>query len=304
MGNQAFTAHVARQPMTASEEVEPIPAAVTRVAEDVIGEPLDKVSGELTGGAPAGKWPALRTRMAAATAGFDMVNLSLEGHAGQRWREGKDNAYVALGLMDAMISPDGFKNLRMAWGRSYGTLEQIAARSDPERAAAIREKALPQVLEGINMIPSLEKEEDNAKILEIRQEGLEVEQELWDSCGDDPLVFAAVQQFRLGLEILRMATMPEAESLELVAGWLDRAVFDVTHLDAEPGEPYPPGAADERDVLPPKKDPEPTDPPDSPNRLPPPPPPPLHGSETEDPAPPGPPPSPNPLPLPPPPPLR
>ncbi len=149
--------------------------------------------------------------MAAATAGFDMVNLSLEGHAGQRWRDGKDNAYVALGLMDAMISPDGFQNLRMAWGRSYGTLEQIAARSDPERAAAIRDKALPQVLEGINMIPSLEKEEDNAKILEIRQEGLEVEQELWDACGDDPLTFAAVQQFRLGLEILRMATMPDEQ---------------------------------------------------------------------------------------------
>ena len=236
--------------------------------------------------------------MAAATAGFDMVNLSLEGHAGQRWRDGKDNSYVALGLMDAMISPDGFQNLRMAWGRSYGTLEQIAARSDPERAAAIRDKALPQVLEGINMIPSLEKEEDNAKILEIRQEGLDVEQELWDACGDDPLTFAAVQQFRLGLEILRMATMPDEQRLELVAGWLDRVVFDVTHLDAEPSEPYPPGAADESAVLPPPKDPTPS----SPNPLPPPPPPPVN--DREDPAPPGPPPSPNPLPLPPPPPLR
>ena len=73
--------------------------------------------------------------MARATTGFDMATLPMEGDAGTHWRDGKDNAYVALGLMDAMISPDGFKNLRMAWGRSYGTLEQNANHSEPERAA-------------------------------------------------------------------------------------------------------------------------------------------------------------------------
>ena len=280
IGNQAFTAHVARQPMTASEEEEEIPAAITRVAEDVIARPLDQVAEELERGTPPGRWPALRAKMAAATAGFDMVNLSLAGHAGQHWRDGKDNSYVALGLMDAMMSPDGFKNLRMAWGRSYGTLEQIANRSEPDRAAAVREKALAPVLEGINMIPALEKEEDPAKILEIRQEGVEVEPDLWEACGDDPLAFAAVQQFRLGLEILRMATMTEQQSQELVAGWLDRTVFDVTHLDADPGAGYPPSAADDGEALPPSEDPPPTPAPTptpapSPNPLPPPPPPPL-----------------------------
>jgi hypothetical protein len=264
--------------MTASEEEEEIPATVTRVAEDVIAKPLDRVAEELDGGTPPGRWPALRAKMAAATAGFDMVNLSLEGDAGQHWRDGKDNAYVALGLMDAMIAPDGFQNLRMAWGRSYGTLEQIANRSEPDRAAAIREKALPPVLEGINMIPAIEKEEDPTKLLEIRQEGLEVEPDLWEACGDDPLTFAAVQQFRLGLEILRMATMPDEERQELVAGWLDRVVHDVTHLDDDPNAGYPPNAADEGEALPPPKDatPPPDAPPGpapSPNPLPPPPPP-------------------------------
>jgi hypothetical protein len=262
--------------MTASEEEEEIPAAVTRVAENVIGQPLDKVAEELAAGTPPGKWPALRARIAAALPGFDMVNLSLEGDAGQHWRDGKDNAYIALGLMDAMIAPDGFQNLRMAWGRSYGTLEQIAGRSEPDRAAAIREKALPQVLEGINMIPSLETEEDNAKILEIRREGLDVEPDLWEACGDDPLTFAAVQQFRLGLEILRMATMPDDQRQALVAGWLDRSVFDVTHLDTDLGDGYPPTAADEGNALPPPKDPasQTPEPVPSPNPLPPPPPPP------------------------------
>jgi hypothetical protein len=83
-----------------------------------------------------------------------------------------------------------------------------------------------------------------------------------------------VQQFRLGLEILRMATMSEEESQALVAGWLDRVVFDVTHLDSDPNEPYPPGAADEGDAPPPKQAPPPQDtPPEpapSPNPLPPP----------------------------------
>ena len=279
IGNRAFTAHVARQPMTASEQEEEIPAAITNVAENVIAAPLDAGADELAKGTPPGRWPALRARMARATAGFDMATLPMEGDAGKHWRDGKDNAYIALGLMDAMISPDGFKNLRMAWGRSYGTLEQIASRSEPDRAAAVREKAMAPVLEGINMIPSLEKEEDPAKILEIRQEGLEVEPDLWEAGGDDPLIFAAVQQFRLGLEILRMATMSEEESQALVAGWLDRVVFDVTHLDADPSEPYPPGAADEGEALPPPKEtPPPQDAPPapapSPNPLPPPPPPP------------------------------
>jgi hypothetical protein len=281
IGNQAFTAHVARQPMTASEEEEEIPANVTRVAENVIGLPLDKVAEELEKGAPPGRWPALRAKMAAATAGFDQVQLSMAGFAGQRWRDGKDNSYIALGLMDAMMAPDGFKNLRMAWGRSYGTLEQIANRSDPDRAAAVREKAMEPVLGGINLIPELEKEEDKTKILQIRQEGVEIEPDLWEACGDDPLAFAAVQQFRLGLEILRMATMSEQEAQDLVAGWIDRTVFDVTHLDADPNEAYPPSAADEGDALPPREDPPPPPPPEepkfapSPNPLPPPPPPPL-----------------------------
>ena len=278
IGNQAFTAHVARQPMTASEQEEEIPAAITNVAENVIARPLDAVAGELEKGTPPGKWPVLRARMAAATAGFDMATLPMGGDAGKHWRDGKDNAYIALGLMDAMISPDGFKNLRMAWGRSYGTLEQIANHSEPDRAAAVREKAMAPVLEGINMIPSLEKEEDPAKILEIRAEGLEVEPDLWEAGGDDPLIFAAVQQFRLGLEILRMATMSEEESQLLVAGWLNRVVFDVTHLDGDPNESYPPGPADEGDAPPPKQTPPQDTPPEpvpSPNPLPPPPPPPL-----------------------------
>jgi hypothetical protein len=278
IGNRAFTAHVARQPMTASEQEEEIPAAITNVAENVIAKPLDAVADELAKGTPPGRWPALRARMAQATAGFDMATLPPGGHAGMHWRDGKDNAYVALGLMDAMISPDGFKDLRMAWGRSYGTLEQIANRSEPERAAAVREKAMAPVLEGINMIPSLEKEEDPAKILEIRQEGLEVEPDLWEAGGDDPLIFAAVQQFRLGLEILRMATMSEAESQALVSGWLDRVVFDVTHLDGDPDEPYPAGPADrERHAAAAEADAAPAGHAAraSPNPLPPPPPPPV-----------------------------
>ena len=281
IGNRAFTAHVARQPMTASKEEEEIPANVTRVAEDVIGKPLDEVSVALKLGSPPGKWPALRARIAGTTPGFDTVNLSLEGFAGQHWRDAKDNTYIALGLMDAMIAPDGFQNLRMAWGRSYGTLQQIANQAEPERAAKIRENALPQVLEGINMIPELEKAEDSDKILEIRQEGLQVETDLREAVGDDPLGFAAVQQFRLGLEILRMATLPDDERQELVAGWLDRAIFDLTSLDGDPDEPYPPTPADDGDALPPANDPPPSitppapAPAPSPNPLPPPPPPPI-----------------------------
>lgn len=289
MGNQAFAAYaLARQPMTASAEEEEIPANVTRVADNVIADPLDKVADELEKGAPPGKWPALRSRMATAIAGFDAVNLSLAGHAGQHWRFGKDNAYVAMGLMDALIAPDGFQNLRMAWGRTYGTLEQIAGRAEPDRAKEIREKALPEVLEGINLIPSIEKEEDPAKILEIRDGGLEVETIVGEACGDDPLGFAAMQQFRLGLEILRAAVLPDQERLNLVVGWLARAIFDVANLDKDPSEPYPAGAADEGNSLPPKTDPPPPAP--SPNPLPPPP----------SPNPPA--PSPNPLPPPPPPP--
>jgi hypothetical protein len=281
IGNRAFTAHVARQPMTASQEEEEIPATVTRVAEDVIGKPIDEVSVALKLGSPPGKWPALRARVAAATAGYDMVNLSLAGFAGQHWRDAKDNTYVALGLMDAMIAPDGFQNLRMAWGRSYGTLEQIANQSEPERAAKIREKALPPVLEGINMIPALEKEEDKEKLLEIRQEGLEIETDIREACGDEFLGFAAVQQFRLGLEILRMATLEDDDRQRLVAGWLDRAIFDLTNLDGEPSEPYPPTPADDDgDALPPPKEPASNSmpapaPAPSPNPLPPPPPPPI-----------------------------
>ena len=279
IGNRAFTAFVARQPMTASEEDEEIPPAVTRVAHDVIADPLDAVAEELSEGAPPGKWPGLRRRMAAAITGFDMVQLSFAGFAGQHWRYGKDNAYVALGLIDAMISPDGFKDLRMAWGRTYGTLEQIANRSEPERAAAIREKALPDVLTAINLIPEIEKEEDPEKLLQIRAEGAEVEQTIEEACGDDPLAFAAMQQFRLGLEILRLAVLPEDEGLNVIAGWLDRAVFDVTHLDEDPDGPYPPSAADDGDTLPPPKEvgppPPGPQPAPSPNPLPPPPPPPL-----------------------------
>ena len=52
IGNQAFTAHVARQPMTASEQEEEIPAAITNVAENVIARPLDAVAGELEKGTP------------------------------------------------------------------------------------------------------------------------------------------------------------------------------------------------------------------------------------------------------------
>ena len=262
--------------MTASEEQEEIPPAVTRVAESVIAQPLDAVAGELSQGAPPGKWPVLRRRIEAAIPGFDMVHLPIEGDAGQHWRSAKDNTYIALGLMDAMLSTDGFKNLRMAWGRTYGTLEQIAGRSDPERAAAIREKALPDVKAGIDLIPEIEKEEDPQKLLDIRAEGAEVEVTIEEACGDDPLAFAALQQFRLGLEILRLAVLPEEESLNVIAGWLDRAVFDVTHLDEDPDGPYPPTGADDGDTLPPPKEIAPPAPllPPSPNPLPPPPPPP------------------------------
>ena len=77
-----------------------------------------------------------------------------------------------------------------------------------------------------------------------------------------------------------MVTMPVDRQQQLIAGWLDRAIFDVTHLDADPSEPYPPGAADEGETLPPREDTEPPTPPGppvapSPNPLPPPPPPPI-----------------------------
>ena len=211
--------------------------------------------------------------------GFDQVKLSLEGNAGQRWRDGKDNTYIALGLMDAMMATEPVKNLRMAWGRSYGTLEQIAGHSEPDRAAAVREKAMEPVKNGIDMIPEIEAEEDTTKLLQIRQEGLEVEPDIEQACGDDPLMFAALQQFRLGLEIIRMVTMPEDQQQKLVAGWLDRAIFDVRNLDAGWDEPFPPSAADEGDALPPREDPQPPTPEPkfapSPNPLPPPPPPPI-----------------------------
>ena len=263
--------------MTASEEEEEIPAAVTRVAEDVIAKPLDAVAEQLSQGPPPGKWPALRRRVEAAIPGYDMVHLPIEGDAGRHWRSAKDNTYIALGLLDAMISPDGFKNLRMAWGKTYGTLEQIANRSEPERAAAIREKALTDVKAGIDLIPAIETEEDPQKLLDIRAEGAEVEATIEEVCGDDPLAFAAMQQFRLGLEILRLAVLPENESLNVIAGWLDRAVFDVTHLDEDPDGPYPPSGADDGDTLPPPQEVAPPPGPQvapSPNPLPPPPPPP------------------------------
>ena len=63
IGNRAFAAHVARQPMTASEEDEEIPASITRVAEDVVAKPLDAVAEQLDTGTPRGKWPALRARI-------------------------------------------------------------------------------------------------------------------------------------------------------------------------------------------------------------------------------------------------
>src|SRR5688500_9897473 len=93
IGTRAFTADVARQPMTASEQEEEIAAAITSVAENVIAAPLDAVADELAKGTPPGKWPALRVRMAKATAGFDMATLPMEGDAGKHWRDGKDNAY-------------------------------------------------------------------------------------------------------------------------------------------------------------------------------------------------------------------
>jgi len=281
IGNRAFTTHVvARQPLTASEEQEEIPAAIVSVA-DAIAYSLDAIAEQLDAGAVPGRWPALRAGIAAVTPRFDEVRLSMDGHAGQHWRDGKDITYLALGLMDTLMSTEPAKNLRMAWGRSYGTLEQIAGRSDPERATAVRETAMEPVKAGIDMIPELEKDEtDEVKLLEIRQEGLEIVPEIEQACGDDPLRFAAVQQFSLGLEILRMVTMPVDRQQQLIAGWLDRAIFDVTHLEADPSEPYPPGAADEGETLPPREDPQPLAPPGppiapSPNPLPPPPPPPI-----------------------------
>lgn len=281
IGNRAFTSHVvARQPLTASEEEEEIPPAITSAADGIAG-PLDAIAEELDANAAPGRWPGLRAGIAEVTPRYDQVRLPMEGHAGQHWRDAKDITYIALGLMDTLMSSEPAKNLRMAWGRAYGTLEQIAGRSDPERAAAVRETAMEPLKTGIDMIPELEKDEtDDAKLLEIRQEGLEIVPEIEQACGDDPLRFAAVQQFTLGLEILRMVTMPVDRQQQLIAGWLDRAIFDVTHLDADPSEPYPPGAADEGETLPPREDPEPPVPPGppvapSPNPLPPPPPPPI-----------------------------
>jgi hypothetical protein len=279
IGNHAFTSHVvARQPMTASEQEEEIPAAITGAGE-AIEALLDPIAEELDANAPPGSWPGLRARINAVTPMYDQVKLSIDGFAGQRWREAKDDTYIALGLMDTVMAAEPAKNLRMAWGRSYGTLEQIANRSDPERAAAVREKAMEPVKNGIDMIPELERDDgDTEKLLQIRQEGRDVEPDIADACGDDALMFAALQQFRLGLEILRLVTMPVDQQQQLVAGWLDRARFDVTHLDADWSVAYPPGPADEGEVPPPREDPQPPPGPPvapSPNPLPPPPPPPI-----------------------------
>ena len=188
IGNQAFAAHVARQPMTASDQEEEIPAAITNVAENVIAAPLDAVADELSKGTPPGKWPALRARMARATAGFDhghpadggQRRQALARRQGQRVRRARADGRDDL--------PRRVQDLRMAWGRSYGTLSRSPTTPSPS-AAAVREKAMAPVLEGINMIPSLEKEEDPAKILEIRQ-GTRGRARPVGGRRDDPLIFA------------------------------------------------------------------------------------------------------------------
>ena len=289
IGNQAFTAMVARwyRCPPGEEGTDPQVGAVV----DEIGDPLDVVADELAKNPPESKWMELRNRIDRVIPSYSKIEFYPESKAIGRWEDSKYNALVARGLMDAIASPDMSKNLRMAWGRTYGTLQQVAGRSEKEQGDRIRNETLPQVQEAIDVIPQLTDEAlPPDELLRARAEFMPVLELIGETSGHDHFGLSAAEQFTIGLEILRLASMSDnKERLLLVSGYLTRAVHDLAHLADE--DPYPESPADEPEV------PEPPSPfAPSPNPLPPPPPPPPEPS----PFPPA--PSPNPLPPPPPPP--
>jgi len=293
VGNQAFAA-AARSGRLARAAVgrqghddapgppempEPVPPKLKALADGQIVPALREVSEALRGDPPTPETlRTLREKVARTRALFDTV-AAPSGLVGDNWFGALGETAIARTMLDDMIKPGSEFDLRMSWGKAFGTARQLAGILQQGDAAAptdgtpaptspgprIEFEVCPRIEGAIREIPTLTTAESIEPLQATLETTRDIAQQLVDLAQGNPLGRTAAVEFEKGWELVEQWTLPESEHAGHVADRLDGAADTASDLAGEHGWSATPLPA-----------PTPTfEPAPSPNPLPPPPPPPL-----------------------------
>ena len=176
MGNQAFSAYVARAPRAVpagrvlARQPPPgtDPADVTAnerqdgLVQSLIALPIATASGNLESNPGKTMLHSIRRRVAAARGAFRSFHFPLESKPGQRMQDAQARIDVALALIDGMLSKHPDRLLRAHWGRTLslcGSLSRHLPRptaEEPEdKRALMRDSVCPAVAAAVADIPAI-----------------------------------------------------------------------------------------------------------------------------------------------------